>query len=184
MNRTDLKSGRIFAPQKPGYPLQFGRLLTQPPKFRFYPLRVAQKSPSMSIFELVGLRRSNAVNLRQGAARLACSQRHPCRPFLAIFAAFICVTAASCATGTITFVPIRDFSISSGVDVVNIDDFEDVVRTNRVKTVFYTEKYFVAQVNGILYTLESRSYTSFREYREGKLKEPVPWAVFKPAQER
>ena len=104
--------------------------------------------------------------------------------FLAIFAAFMCLTAASCATGKINFVPIRDFSVSSGVDVVNIDDFEDVVRSNRVTTVFYTEKYFVAQVNGILYTLESRSYTSFREYREGKLKEPIPWAVFKPAQER
>jgi hypothetical protein len=33
-----LQIGRIFATQKPGYPLQFGRFAV---KFRFYPLRVS-----------------------------------------------------------------------------------------------------------------------------------------------
>jgi hypothetical protein len=33
-----LQIGRIFASQKPGYPLQFGRFAA---KFRFYPLRVS-----------------------------------------------------------------------------------------------------------------------------------------------
>jgi hypothetical protein len=33
-----LQIGRIFALQKPGYPLQFGRFAA---KFRFYPVRVS-----------------------------------------------------------------------------------------------------------------------------------------------
>jgi hypothetical protein len=36
MIKSSIKFGRIFAAQKPGYPLQFGRYTA---KFRFYPLR-------------------------------------------------------------------------------------------------------------------------------------------------
>ncbi|MDR2521006.1 MAG: hypothetical protein LBC72_00410 [Spirochaetaceae bacterium] len=89
---------------------------------------------------------------------------------------------AACKTTPYRFVPASNFSISSGVNVSNIDDYERIVRQSGVKTVFYTDQYFIAQIDGVLYTIESKSYTSFREYREGKLKDPVPWAVFKPVQ--
>jgi hypothetical protein len=103
--------------------------------------------------------------------------------FAFIFTALFFMSCKS-TPGGIAFVPASDFSVSSGVNIIDIDDFERVVRENNVRTVFYTDAYFIAQVNGILYTMESRSYTSFREYREGKLKDPVPWAVFNPVQKQ
>ncbi|MDR2602812.1 MAG: hypothetical protein LBC53_10265 [Spirochaetaceae bacterium] len=90
----------------------------------------------------------------------------------------------SCKTAPVNFVPASDFSISSGVNVANIDDFEALVKRHKVATVFYTDTHFIAQINGVLYSMESKSYTSFREYKEGKLKEPVPWAVFKPVSDK
>jgi hypothetical protein len=67
--------GRIFASQKPGYPLQFGRFAA---KFRFYPLRVSSSgavfvinqrcpSPALSV--------PHAIPSRKGSRKTGISQR-------------------------------------------------------------------------------------------------------------
>ncbi|MDR2842076.1 MAG: hypothetical protein LBV52_02620 [Spirochaetaceae bacterium] len=88
---------------------------------------------------------------------------------------FVC-----CATKPLVFYPAVDVYSANAVEIVNIDDFEELAKKSTAKTVYYTDAYFFVQIDGILYLHISRGYKNFREYREGKLKEPERWAIFKP----
>jgi hypothetical protein len=95
-----------------------------------------------------------------------------------LFAA-VC-SACATARAELRFIKAEDLYPANCIVITNIDDFEELIRKNKVDTVFYTEDFFIASIGSILYSHKSQGYTSFREYREGRLKAPVPWAVFKP----
>jgi hypothetical protein len=86
---------------------------------------------------------------------------------------------AACATKPLMFVEAEYYYYESIV-INNIDDFEALIKKNKIKTVFYTEEYFIVQIDSVFYSHISRGYKSFREYREGKLEKPERWAIFKP----
>ncbi|MDR2803178.1 MAG: hypothetical protein LBB22_02675 [Treponema sp.] len=92
----------------------------------------------------------------------------------------LCVFSASCATQKpLAFIEARDIRASDSIVIHNIDDFENIIKKNKIDTVFYTDEYFIVQINSVLYSHISRGYKSFREYREGKLEKPERWAIFK-----
>jgi hypothetical protein len=86
----------------------------------------------------------------------------------------------ACATAPLEFFPVGDIYFSNAIDIINIDDFEKLAYKSRNKLVYYTDDYFFVQIDGVLYSHVSRGYKSFREYREGRLKEPEEWSIFKP----
>jgi hypothetical protein len=85
----------------------------------------------------------------------------------------------ACATKPLTFIEADDYYYESIV-VNNMDDFEALIKKNKIKTVFYTDEYFIVQIDSVFYSHISRGYKSFREYREGKLEKPERWSIFKP----
>jgi hypothetical protein len=97
----------------------------------------------------------------------------PVLPLIIIFTA--------CATEkALVFIEARDMNTTGSILVNNIDDFENLIKKNKVDTVFYTDEYFVAQINSMLYSHISRGYRNFNEYREGKLEKPERWSIFTP----
>jgi hypothetical protein len=86
---------------------------------------------------------------------------------------------AACASKPLAFVEAEDYYYEAIV-INNIDDFEELIKKNKIKTVFYTDEYFIVQIDSVFYSHISRGYKSFREYREGKLEKPERWAIFKP----
>ncbi|MDR1256834.1 MAG: hypothetical protein LBJ86_03740, partial [Spirochaetaceae bacterium] len=79
----------------------------------------------------------------------------------------------------LVFVEAEDYYYESIV-INNIDDFEMLIKKNKIKTVFYTNEYFIVQIDSVFYSHISRGYKSFREYREGRLEKPERWSIFKP----
>jgi hypothetical protein len=51
---------------------------------------------------------------------------------------------------------------------------------NKIGTVFYTDEYFIVQIDSVFYSHISRGYKNLREYHEGKLEKPESWSIFKP----
>jgi hypothetical protein len=96
--------------------------------------------------------------------------------FLLLNIFFIC-----CATKKpLNFVRAEDAYAADSIVVYSIDDFEELVKKNKVDTVFYTDEYFFVQIDSVIYSHISRGYKSFREYREGRLEKPERWSIFKP----
>ncbi|GHV20154.1 hypothetical protein FACS189494_03340 [Spirochaetia bacterium] len=95
--------------------------------------------------------------------------------FLLALALFSCVT-----NQPLRFLPIVDLYIANVVDIININDFEELAYKSPTKNVYYNDEYFFVQIDSVFYSHISRGYKSFKEYREGRLKEPDEWAVFKP----
>ncbi|MDR1149102.1 MAG: hypothetical protein LBK66_10780 [Spirochaetaceae bacterium] len=87
---------------------------------------------------------------------------------------------AACATKPLLFIETLDINIADSVVVNNIDDFEALIKKNKIGTVFYTDEYFVVQIDSVFYSHISRGYKSLREYHEGKLEKPESWSIFKP----
>jgi hypothetical protein len=103
----------------------------------------------------------------------------PFRPRYAVFLLSFCF--AACATEKpLTFIEAHDAYAYDSIVIPSIDDFEDLIKKNKVDTVFYTDEYFIAQIGSVFYSHISRGYKSFREYREGKLEKPESWSIFKP----
>lgn len=90
------------------------------------------------------------------------------------------VLFAACATKiTPVFIKAED-SYYESIVVHSIDDFEELVKKNKIDTVFYTDEYFIVEINSVFYSHISRGYKSFREYREGRLDKPERWSIFSP----
>jgi hypothetical protein len=87
---------------------------------------------------------------------------------------------SACASRPLFFMPVEKINSQQTVELTNIEDYERLVRLNRIKTVYYTAEYFVVEANSILYLLPSRGYRNFHDYKEGKLAEPEPYSIFKP----
>ncbi|MDR2659002.1 MAG: hypothetical protein LBC27_03310 [Spirochaetaceae bacterium] len=104
--------------------------------------------------------------------------KFPATFFILSCAAFF----AACATTEkpLRFIEARDMNAYGSIVVNNIDDFENLIKENRVNTVFYTDEYFIVHINSISYSHISRGYKNFREYREGKLAKPENWTIFTP----
>lgn len=92
---------------------------------------------------------------------------------------FPAVFLAACATN-IDFIPAETLKTQQMVELTNIEDYENLLKKNKVKTVYYTHDYFAAEINTVLYVLQSRGYTNFHDYREGKLSSPQEYSIFKP----
>jgi hypothetical protein len=87
---------------------------------------------------------------------------------------------AACATEKeLLFVAARD-NIHESIVIHDIDDFEALIRKNKADTVFYTDEYFIVEIDSVFYSHISRGYKSFREYREGRLEKPERWSIFFP----
>lgn len=88
---------------------------------------------------------------------------------------------AGCATEKpLNFVRAEDAYAADSIIIYSIDDFEELIKKNKVDIVFYTDEYFIVQIDSAFYSHISRGYKSFREYREGKLEKPERWSIFKP----
>ncbi|MDR2343105.1 MAG: hypothetical protein LBD86_01065 [Spirochaetaceae bacterium] len=88
---------------------------------------------------------------------------------------------AGCATKKpLSFVMAEDAYAVDSIVIYSIDDFEELIKKNKVTTVFYTDNYFIVQIDSVFYSHISRGYRNFREYREGKLEKPERWSIFKP----
>jgi hypothetical protein len=93
----------------------------------------------------------------------------------------LAVFFAACATKKpLTFIEAQDAYTYDSITISSIDDFENLIKKNKIDTVFYTDEYFIVQVGSVFYSHISRGYKSFREYREGKLEKPEAWSIFKP----
>jgi hypothetical protein len=88
---------------------------------------------------------------------------------------------AACATEKpLVFIEVDDSYAYGSIVVHSIDDFEDLIKKHKVDAIFYTDEYFIAQIDSVFYSHISRGYKSFREYREGKLEKPESWSIFFP----
>jgi hypothetical protein len=101
------------------------------------------------------------------------------KPRSAVLLAAFCF--AACATEKpLVFIEAYDGYAYGSIVIPSIDDFEDLIKKNKVDTIFYTDEYFIAQIDSVFYSHISRGYKSFREYREGKLEKPESWSIFFP----
>jgi len=105
--------------------------------------------------------------------------RKELRVFVFRVALLSCAPLCSCSSGP-DFMPAANTGMDNFVEITNIGDYEKLVKENKIKTVFYTDEYFIARINAVLYVLKSRGYKNFHDYKEGRLKTPEKWAVFKP----
>jgi hypothetical protein len=85
----------------------------------------------------------------------------------------------SCAT-PVDFMPVSMKKPESAFEITNIEDYENLVKRNKIKTVFVTDEYFIVEINSIVYILQTRGYKNFHDYREGKLSTPEEWPIFIP----
>jgi hypothetical protein len=90
------------------------------------------------------------------------------------------VFLAACATKPLIFIEALDINTAGSIVINNINDFENLIKKNKIGTVFYTDEYFIVQIDSVFYSHISRGYKSLREYREGKLEKPESWSIFKP----
>lgn len=98
-----------------------------------------------------------------------------------IYAVFLfCLLALSNCVTPIDFMPIVMTKPESAVEITNIEDYENMVNRNRIKTVLVTDEYFIVEINSVFYILRARGYKNFHDYREGKLATPDEWSIFKP----
>jgi hypothetical protein len=86
----------------------------------------------------------------------------------------------ACKTIPIDFMPAKSAQLQNIVEVTNIEDYESLVKANNIKTVFYTDEYFIIEINSVLYALQTRGYKNFHDYKEGKLPKPEEHSIFKP----
>ncbi|MDR0663514.1 MAG: hypothetical protein LBF80_05500 [Spirochaetaceae bacterium] len=100
------------------------------------------------------------------------------KPHHAVLLLTLCF--AACATKPLAFIEAYDSYAYDSIVISSIDDFEDLIKKNKIDTVFYTDEYFIVQIGSVFYSHISRGYKSFREYREGKLEKPESWSIFKP----
>jgi len=98
---------------------------------------------------------------------------------LCIIAILVVLLLFSCAS-RLDFMPTADTKLDNFVESTNIQDYEKIIKKNKIKTVFYTDEYFVVQVDSVFHVLKSRGYKNFHDYKEGKLKNPEEWSIFKP----
>jgi hypothetical protein len=86
----------------------------------------------------------------------------------------------ACKTIPIDFMPARYAQLQNFVEVTNIEDYETLVKFNNIKTVFYTDEFFIVEINSVLYALQTRGYKNFHDYKEGKLAQPEEHSIYKP----
>lgn len=95
--------------------------------------------------------------------------------------AVMCITlCASCKSVPLEFIPVDDVRISQTVELPTIDDYEKLIKQKKITFVYYTDEYFIVDVNSVMYLLRSRGYKSFHDYKEGRLSEPEANSIFKP----
>ncbi|GMO31423.1 MAG: hypothetical protein Ta2B_12530 [Termitinemataceae bacterium] len=89
----------------------------------------------------------------------------------------------SCATATsaqLKYLPVEDINFSSSVGIINIEEFEKIALESKSKIIYYSDDYFFIITDGMIYSHITRGYKTIREYKEGKLKTPEEWSIFKP----
>jgi hypothetical protein len=88
--------------------------------------------------------------------------------------------AVACATVPLDFIPVQTKKQDNAIEVSVIEDYENIITKNKIKTVYYTNEYFFIYVNGTPYILYTRGYKNFHDYKEGKLAVPEENSIFKP----
>ncbi|MDR0527083.1 MAG: hypothetical protein LBG79_04630 [Spirochaetaceae bacterium] len=86
----------------------------------------------------------------------------------------------SCADTPLEFIPVEQIMLSQTVEIPTIYDYENIVNQKKITIVYYTNEYFIIDVNSVMYLLRSRGYKNFHDYKEGRLAEPEPNSIFKP----
>jgi hypothetical protein len=97
----------------------------------------------------------------------------------ALCAAFASV-ALSCATAKPDFIPVQTAKQDNAIEVSVIEDYENIMKKNKIKIVYYTDQYFFIYISGTPYVLYTRGYKNFHDYKEGKLAVPEENTIFKP----
>jgi hypothetical protein len=91
----------------------------------------------------------------------------------------VVITLAACVT-PVDFMPAKDLNLINRVEITNIADFEKLIKNKKIKTIFYTDEYFIIEISSVMYVLKSRGYKNFHDYKEGKLEVPDEYSIFKP----
>jgi hypothetical protein len=61
-----------------------------------------------------------------------------------------------------------ELNSSSKIELQNIEDFARIARDNKIKDIFYTDKYFAYSLNSSLYQFQSNGYSSIDDYLAGQ----------------
>jgi hypothetical protein len=76
------------------------------------------------------------------------------------------VSCASFGQESIKYVQVNRFN-TTNYNLVKFDDFEDLMRENKISTVFFTNELFIIQSQNIAYTLDKNGYENLSDYKDG-----------------
>jgi hypothetical protein len=76
------------------------------------------------------------------------------------------VSCTSFGQESIKYVQVNRFNTTS-YNLVKFDDFEDLMRENKISTVFFTNELFIIQSQNIAYTLDKNGYENLSDYKNG-----------------
>jgi hypothetical protein len=76
------------------------------------------------------------------------------------------ISCTSFGQESIKYVQVNRFN-TTNYNLVRIEDFEDLMRENKISTVFFTNDLFIIQTQAIAYTLNRNGYENLSDYKNG-----------------
>lgn len=83
---------------------------------------------------------------------------------------FVMLLLVSCVTygqNNLTYIHTESVS-SSSMNLVNIDEFIQIINENNIRMVFYTDTQFIVQGNSLVYTITKKGYNNLSDYKSGE----------------
>jgi hypothetical protein len=77
------------------------------------------------------------------------------------------VSCQSNASQTLNYFRIDSFNTANRLNISNAGDFLKIIADHNIKNVFYTDSFFVVELNSIIYALSSKGYASLEDLAAG-----------------
>jgi hypothetical protein len=74
----------------------------------------------------------------------------------------------STQTGTIKYIPVDTFNSNNRINIVDVEDYVQLLNSSKITTVFTFNNMFIFEYNSILYTLPAKGYKTLNDYAIGK----------------
>jgi hypothetical protein len=85
----------------------------------------------------------------------------------ALLMLFAFALSYSLAAQQFSYSKVVELNSSSKIELQDIEDFARIARDNKIKDIFYSDKYFAYSLNSSLYQFKSNGYSSIEDYLAG-----------------
>jgi hypothetical protein len=86
--------------------------------------------------------------------------------FVLQLAAFVGCSSAQ-EISAFNYIALKGYHTANSITFSNIEDFANVIKENKIHTVFYTSGAFLVLVQSVIYLMPSNQYKSIEDYKDG-----------------